>query len=124
MRRPLLYWATLVVYMGVVLAASLFPMPQGLPQFWQVDKLYHFGAYFVMGALWAWALYGRKPGAPSGAVVIRAAIVTFCFGAFVEFCQYFIPYRSADVLDALVNGTAGVVGALVYARLKTTAIFR
>jgi len=31
------------------------------------------------------------------------------FGAFIEFVQFFIPYRSADVFDVLADVTGGLI---------------
>ncbi|MFQ5736681.1 MAG: VanZ family protein [Thermodesulfobacteriota bacterium] len=121
MRRLLLYWAPLLAYMGLVLYASLNPMPDRLPDYWQMDKLYHFGAYLVMGVLWARALNGGRAGRMGARVFVAAAATTFLFGVFVELCQEYLPYRSAEVIDALVNGGAGVTGALGYARYRPAA---
>ncbi len=118
MKGPLIYWAPLAAYLGLVFAASLAPMPDKLPNYWQMDKLYHFGAYLVMGLLWARAFNNGRAGRPGARVFFAAAAVTFLFGAFVEACQVFFPYRSADALDALINGTGGTIGAALWGRVK------
>lgn len=104
--------------MVLVLAVSLRPMPNELPDFGQMDKLYHFGAYFVMGLLWARAFNNGRAGRPLARTLLIAAVITFFFGAFVEVCQLFYPYRSADAVDAAVNGGGGVAGVVVYAWLR------
>jgi len=120
-RRLLVYRLPIVLYMGLVLALSINPMPERMPEYWQIDKLYHFCAYLMMSVLWARAIYNGTPGRPGMRVLVTAAVLTISFGALVEVYQSFIPYRSGDVLDAVANGAGGFAGVVVYARLKRWA---
>ncbi|MBI5886239.1 MAG: VanZ family protein [Deltaproteobacteria bacterium] len=103
-------------YMAVILVLSIRPAPQGLPDLWEIDKLYHFISYAIMGCLWARALDVKGRGINS--IIIPAALISAVFGAFVEVCQAFVPMREASVLDALANGLGGTVGAFVCARVR------
>jgi len=35
------------------------------------------------------------------------------FGVYIEFVQYFLPYRMADVLDVLVDGIGLIIGIIL-----------
>ena len=118
MRRFLIYRAPIVAYMALVLALSVNPMPERIPDYWQMDKLYHFGAYLVMGLLWARALTNGRAGRPGMWVFVAAAVITVMFGGLVEVYQSLLPYRTGDVIDAVANGTGGFVGVFIYGRLK------
>lgn len=120
MRRAIFFWTPLFLYMLAVFLVSVSPNPPPLPEIWQMDKVAHFGAYSVMGLLWARALY-RWPGRASGLNPSRrmalAVVVIALFGAFIEVCQMYVPGRSADVMDALANGVGGFLGVVVYGRI-------
>lgn len=102
--------------MAFIFVLSIRPMPAELPDIWQIDKVYHFAAYAVMGALWVRALGAKGKGARYTIVV--ASVISAFFGAFVEVCQAFTPTREASLLDALANGAGGVFGAFIFTRLN------
>lgn len=118
MRRLLSYWAPLAVYMSLVFALSANPMPERMPDYWQIDKLYHFGAYLVMGLLWARAFNHGRAGRPGMWVFLTAAGITVIFGGLVEVYQSFLPYRTGDIVDAVANGAGGFAGVFLYGWLK------
>ena len=85
-----------------------------------VRKSAHITAYFIFGILafnvlrlYTWPL--RKTMLISMGLVLLYAISD-------EFHQYFVPGRSAEVCDVLIDTIAGVVGvllaALIYSRIK------
>lgn len=100
--------------MAFIFAVSTKPMPEGAPLFWQADKLFHFIAYFVMGVLWVRAIKAARPSTTAGEGIAISAIISFLFGIFMEVCQYFVPERSAEVLDAVANGAGAAAGSLIY----------
>lgn len=118
MRRVLLYWAPLIAYMALVFSLSANPMPEGLPDYWQIDKLYHFSAYFVMGLLWARAISSGRAGRLGMGVIVASALITVTFGSLVEVYQSLLPYRTGDIVDAVANGAGGFSGVFIYGRLK------
>ncbi|MBI5343883.1 MAG: VanZ family protein [Deltaproteobacteria bacterium] len=115
-------YAVLIIYAVVILFFSTAGIPEGMPEVWQIDKAYHFGAYAIMGWLTAMAL--RRPilekpfSMPGGKVVGLSFAVTFLFGAVIEVFQHYIPGRNAEMLDAVANGAGGLVGALIYVKLR------
>lgn len=118
MRRIFLNWAPLALYAALIVYLSLTPHPPEGPKIRQIDKLYHFMAYAVMGLLLARAVAtGPAFKTRTRAVVLAAALAGFLFGALMEIGQMFVPERTAEALDALANGTGAFVGAVVYGRL-------
>ena len=118
MRRFLIYRAPIVAYMALVFWLSANPMPERMPQYWQIDKLYHFCAYLVMGLLWARAITNGRAGRPWMGELVAAVVITVAFGALVEVYQSLLPYRTGDVVDAVANGAGGLAGVAAYGRLK------
>lgn len=47
------------------------------------------------------------------AILVSVAIV-FLYAISDEFHQYFVPGRSSEIRDVLIDTTAGVVGVIVY----------
>lgn len=105
-------WAALLAYMGVIFYLShqpQIPVPMRFPH---QDKLLHFLAYFVMGALAAHAIY-------PGSVKKRfwwALFLASAYGASDEFHQSFVPGRDVDVLDWVADTAGGWFGAFSYLR--------
>ncbi len=115
MSRFVKYWLPFIVYASVIMWVSLTPMPEGLPEIWQIDKVYHLGAYAVMGGLWVRAVRGEERTIRARTVLV-AGCVAFVFGAAVEILQLLVPERSSDMIDALVNGAGGFTGAIIFNR--------
>lgn len=109
-RKRLAYRLVLSAYMAAVLVASLRPMPEGLPEIFNIDKLYHFVTYMVMAVLLSLALHGEGRGAERGRLSM-AAIMAFAYGVMIEVLQSFTGTRSGDILDALTNGIGAAAGA-------------
>jgi VanZ family protein len=103
---PPLLWAGLLFYLS---SQSSLPSLSTLPQF---DKVEHLGAYGVLGALTyrAFAAFG----APSRRAVLLAFIAGALYGVSDELHQIFTPNRTADVFDALADGTGSGLGATAW----------
>lgn len=81
------------------------PGPEGIPFF---DKFAHFGAYGLLGTLWARAL---GHGGASWRTVIWAAVIASVYGATDELHQSFNPGRSVEFADWVAD-TAGAALAV------------
>lgn len=68
------------------------------------DKLQHIAAFFLLALLLDFAY-------PAVPYRWRKVLGLLGYGLFIEIVQYFLPYRSADLLDWIADGT----GLLVYA---------
>lgn len=112
--------AVVAAYMVLIFYLSVIRLPSFLPEMElaNMDKFEHFVAYGILGFLWALDL--RKTlcaGKTAMRVIGITFIITFGFGALIEICQSFIPYRSASILDAVANGAGGLTGAFVSEKL-------
>lgn len=88
---------------------SLLPPSDGFP----LDKLVHFGAYGLMGAL-AWQ--ARLSNAPT-ARWLAAALFASLFGVSDELHQAFVPGREASLGDLLADGLGVLCGVWLAERL-------
>jgi VanZ like family len=68
-------------------------------------------AYVPMGALAC--LYFRRAH-PTRVAVIRATAFATAFSLTMELCQFFIPFRVANVADVVANGLGGAIGACAF----------
>ena len=67
----------------------------------------HFFGFGIFAILLAWGYYKKK----SPFLLIRAGLLAFVFGAFIEVYQYFLPYRYFSFVDMAIDA-AGIVIAL------------
>jgi len=84
------------LYVLTVMVLSFHPAPPETPT---SDKLNHFFAFFILAVLQRTALHTGYWGIFFFSVI---------FGSFIEFVQYFLPYRSSEYADIV----ADVFGAL------------
>lgn len=91
--------------LAVVAWLSLQPQAEFPVDFWNADKLYHAGAYFVLGML-------GMLGFPSQRGKVCAAVLTVTLGIGIELLQGSVPGRMPSVADGVAN-TVGVVMAWV-----------
>lgn len=98
--------------MAVVLVMSLRPMPEGLPEIFSIDKVYHFTTYMVMAILLSMALHVEGRGAIRGRLLM-AFIMAVAYGAVIEVLQSFTGTRSADIFDAIANGIGAAAGVFM-----------
>ena len=76
-----------------------------LPDIPRIDKILHFGAYFIYGLslqVFFIALYHKKEITKRRYITFIIAI-GFLFAISDEIHQYFVPGRSADIFDLLVD---------------------
>jgi len=61
----------------------------------------HFFGFGIFAALLAWGYYKTK----SSGVFLRAGLFSFSYGLLIEVYQYFLPYRSAELKDLVLDAT-------------------
>jgi VanZ family protein len=103
---PPLLWAGLLFYLS---SQSSLPTISTLPQF---DKVEHLGAYGALGALAFRAFFAF--GAPARRALLFAFLAGALYGLSDEFHQVFTPHRTADLFDALADGTGAGLGAAAW----------
>ena len=93
-------------------------MPSALP-----DKPVHFAVYGLLGALVLRALARGRWFGVGGRTALASIVLTITYGVSDEWHQSFVPGRTPDSMDLLVNGVgaAVVVGAAwVWSIIKTS----
>ena len=110
-------------YFFLITFVSLAPIHLYLPGFFEhddtdypffdyipLDKVGHFIMYFVLGALIS-KVYPRNR---------RVLFLGVIYGALMEVFQYFIPYRSFELMDMLANAS-GIMIILALSHLQKPA---
>jgi VanZ family protein len=63
----------------------------------------HFFGFGIFAGLLAWGYYQRK----SSIIFLRAGMISLCFGFLIEVYHYFLPHRSAELKDFVLDA-AGI----------------
>lgn len=111
MRRAL-PWLPAVAWAGLIYglsSRSTVPGPE-VPYF---DKVAHFGAYAVLGALLAFAAHRSR------APLAVAVVLGLLYGASDEVHQMFVPGRSPDVLDWAADAAGVLTACFLYTRWRS-----
>lgn len=107
LRRGRWWWTAAGAYATLVLAVSLLPLKAdvGIPH---LDKVAHLCEYL----LFAWMLMQavRASRMPEPQYRVWVWIYATSFGLLVELLQAFVPWRSADWLDGLMNALGAACG--------------
>jgi VanZ family protein len=98
-----------LAWMGGIFFLSHQPSLPTPSLFEHQDKLFHGGAYGLLGLLLAGALF--DPARPWRMLLV-AWLLGSLYGLSDEFHQSFIPGRDADLLDALADSAGAWLGAL------------
>jgi VanZ family protein len=114
LRKVLVYWVPIPVYVGLIFLASSFSrIPFRLPVVW-LDKVIHFVEYALLAILVARAVRSlRWPRTWWAAWLVTIAAVLVC-GALDELYQGTVANRQSDILDWTADGLGGAVGSLIY----------
>lgn len=104
-------WICAVV---VALLATLLPQPEQTPRFAYADKVFHCGYFLLLGMLAA--LSQREDIAAR-----RAALSMVGLGVLIELIQWFLPWRSFELLDMLADSVGVAFGYAVATRLRIKA---
>lgn len=91
--------------------------PADVISFW-VRKSAHTVAYFIFGILAYRVMRGH--GLALKPALGLAVLTVLIYAVSDEFHQSFVPGRSAEVRDVLIDTTAGTVGASLYATIDAT----
>ena len=109
-------WLPPLVYMAVIfyLSSQSAPLPAVTAVVW--DKVLHLFEYAALAALFGRALLGEGLGWAASFVV--AALLAAAYGATDEYHQLFVPLRSGELRDWLVDVLGASLGAAVVFAFK------
>ena len=112
-------WLPPVVYMAVIfyLSSQSDPLPEVTARVW--DKILHAVEYAGLAALLRRALLGEGLG-PLTAFA-AAALLAAAYGATDEYHQLWVPRRTGDLQDWMVDVIGAWLGALVSVLLRASS---
>ena len=110
MRRALLLWAPVAVYMAAIFYVSSLPQPTVPPG---GDKPWHLLAYFGLGVLTIRAVAGGLPASIQWRVAAIATAIAVGYAATDELHQMYVPGRSAELTDLLADAIGVVLGTSI-----------
>ncbi|MFQ5961949.1 MAG: VanZ family protein [Candidatus Methylomirabilales bacterium] len=77
------------------------------------QTLFHLLAYAILALLLSGAWLPPFPKNLSG-VMIKAGLVSFCYGALLEGVQAFLPWRAFELWDLTFNGLGALLGLVIF----------
>ena len=114
-KRFLYYWLPVIIYCALIFFQSSRPVPESIPAIPYLDKLLHAGAYAILGMLFFRAYRTTALGGKLHYIITLSILSAGLYGISDEFHQYFVPYRSADIGDALADIIGSAIGAFAAA---------
>jgi VanZ family protein len=98
----------------LIFIQSSHPTPDITPHWPFFDKVLHFTAYALLGALFLRAFKTTRIKHNLKLIIMLSILLSSLYGISDEIHQSFVPYRTADVMDALADiiGSAFGVGVL------------
>jgi len=79
-----------------------------------MDKVLHFAAFALLGALFLRAFYTTRIRHHLTLMVALSVLFSTLFGISDEIHQSFVPYRTADAMDVLADILGSAFGTGVY----------
>lgn len=88
------------------------------------DKVIHLVSFAGLSFLWC-GVGIKKSELPKGRnrLVLNFILFGLAAGIGLEYAQRFIPFRSFDIMDMIVNEIGGVLGLLGYFKIPTSLIY-
>ena len=110
----LCYWFPIILYCLLIFFQSAKPSPESLPDILYLDKLLHFSAYALLGALFLRAFRTLPIKKNPMLILSLSMLLSTLYGFSDELHQYFVPARQADVMDALADMLGSAAGVWAY----------
>ena len=114
----LFYWFPIIFYCLIIFIQSSYPSPETTPDLPSFDKLLHFSAYAVLGALFlrAFKTTGFKNNV--NLVIMLSILASSFYGISDELHQHFVPCRDADIMDILADIFGSICGAFLFQKRR------
>ena len=114
LKNVTLYWLPVILYCLAIYIQSDHPASEHIPSFEFSDKVLHFFAYFVMGILFYRAYQTLRVKNDPRMLILLSVVSASLYGISDEIHQYCVPFRDADILDAVANFLGAVCGVYLY----------
>lgn len=109
-----IYWLPIFIYCLLIFIQSSYPSIESVPELPNIDKVFHFVAYALLGALFLRAFKTSQIKNNVKLMLILSVILSSLYGISDEIHQYFVPYRDADLMDVLADMLGGIMGVYIY----------
>jgi VanZ family protein len=113
-RNFLIYWLPVWLYCTVIFIQSSYPSMAHLRDVPFGDKFLHFIGYALLGILFFRAFRASRPQIRLVVLSLFSISASTAYGISDELHQYFVPYRSADVMDVLADMVGSCMGVTAY----------
>ncbi len=101
---------------AIVILAGLLAPVGGLPStgisFIQMDKIVHFGIFFVLGIIICFEYYQKNYRLHE----IKLLIILIAFAFLTEILQYLTGYRQFDIKDIMADSLGGIVAIFYFSK--------
>jgi VanZ family protein len=108
------FWTPVVLWMALIYYSSSIhgdDMPKiDIPN---IDKLFHFVEYFILGALLVRAFANSSDKASFKLILLLSILIASIYGVLDEFHQRFVSERSPEIFDVLSDIIGSLSGALL-----------
>jgi len=113
-KNLIFFWLPVFIYCFLIFLQSSYLSHKSIPKIPHIDELFHFFGYAFLGALLLRAF--KKAGFINNVklILIVSAIAACLFGISDEIHQSFVPYREAEIGDALADVAGGICGVGFY----------
>jgi VanZ family protein len=82
-----------------------------------MDKVLHFTAYALLGALFLRALNTTRIKHHLKLIIMLSILLSSLYGISDEIHQSFVPYRTADAMDALADILGSAFGVYIFFKI-------
>ena len=113
-RKFLIYWLPVVFYCTVIFIQSAYPSMAQLHDVPFGDKYLHIAGYALLGILFFRAFRSLHVGNRLFVVSLLSIFASTAYGISDEIHQYFVPCRTADVMDVLADMVGSCIGVMAY----------
>jgi len=114
LRNNLKYWLPVGFYCAAIFIQSAYPSIKQLPDVPYGDKYLHMLGYFILGSLFYRAFRSLHFQDRLLTAILLSIAASTGYGISDEFHQYFVPYRSADLMDVLADMVGSCIGVMAY----------
>ena len=109
-----LHWLPLILYCLLIYIQSSHPSPKQIPSFPFVDKVLHVAAYGIMGILFYRAYHTLRIKNNIQLLMVLSAVSASLYGISDEIHQSYVPFREAEVADAIADTIGALSGVWLY----------